>query len=272
MRQINKFEKKHGYKPFALITGGSSGMGLEYARLLVKEGCGVLLVSNVQEQLDAAREELVNAAPGAVVYIKYQDLSQKDATDALLAFCDENALTVDILINNAGMFFWKELHYDDKKRIDTMLKLHMRTVALMTLGFGERMKQRGYGYILNVSSMAGLFAFPGIQTYAATKAFNLTFSKALYTEFKPYGVTVSCVCPAAIATPLYGLNTTLLRFGVKIGVIMTPQSLCRKALRRTFQSRRVIRPGFMNIYLPPLVNILSKHLVQFIWKQLQKLL
>ena len=251
---------------WALITGGSSGMGLEYARQLAKKGYDLVLVSNRQEELAQVSEELSKAYSVRIV-TRFQDLSAETAADELMAFCQEQKIEVEVLINNAGMFFFEELTLENEPKALTMMRLHMLTPTRLCLVFGDAMKRRGHGYILNMSSMAAKLPCPGITVYSATKAYLKSFSKSLYYEMRPYGVGVTTVCPAAIATPLYKLKPSLLKLGVSIGLIGTPQWLVRRALRRMFKKRRVVKPGLMNYYLPPLIAILPKWLVGRLWKK-----
>lgn len=250
----------------ALITGGSSGMGLEYARQLAAKGYDLLLVSNQPEELDKTASALSKAYQVNVIGHS-QDLATETAAEELFGFCQAENLQIDILINNAGMFFFEELTTENQAKALTMLRLHIFTPTRLCILFGDAMKQRGSGYILNVSSMAAKLPCPGITTYSATKAYLKSFSKSLYYELRPYGVGMTVVCPAAIATPLYKLKPSLLKLGVKIGLIGTPQWLVRRALRGMFHKRRVVKPGFMNIYLPPLIAILPKRLVDKLWKK-----
>jgi short-subunit dehydrogenase len=118
-----------------------------------------------------------------------------------------------------------------------------------------------------MSSMAAKLPCPGITIYSATKAYLKSFSKSLYFEMRPYGVGVTTVCPAAIATPLYKLKPSLLKLGVNIGLIGTPRWLVRKALRGMFHKRRVVKPGLMNLYLPPMIAVLPKGLVDKLWQK-----
>ena len=251
---------------WALVTGGSSGMGLEYARQLAKKGYDLLLVSNRQEELAQASEELSKAHPVRVV-TRFQDLSSETAADELMAFCQEQKIEVEVLINNAGMFFFEELTLENEAKALTMMRLHMFTPTRLCLVFGDAMKRRGHGYILNMSSMAAKLPCPGITVYSATKAYLKSFGKSLYFEMRPYGVGVTTVCPAAIATPLYKLKPSLLKLGVNVGLIGTPRWLVRRALRRMFKKRRVVKPGLMNYYLPPLIAILPKWLVARLWRR-----
>lgn len=251
---------------WALITGGSSGMGLEYARQLAKRGYDLVLVSNRQEELEQASEELSKVYPVRVV-TRFQDLSAETAADELMAFCQEQSIEVEVLINNAGIFFFEELTTENEAKALAMMRLHTFTPTRMCILFGEVMKRRGHGYILNMSSMAAKLPCPGIAVYSATKAYLKSFSKSLFFEMRPYGVGVTTVCPAAIATPLYKLKPSLLKLGVNVGLIGTPQWLVRRALRGMFHKRRVVKPGLMNYYLPPLIAILPKWLVARLWKK-----
>ena len=263
---FNRFVEAHGRQPWALITGGSSGMGLEYARQLAEIGCNLLLVSNQAEELQKAAEEL-RRDRAIQVMPHFQDLATEPAADELLAFCQSENLHIDILINNAGMFFFEELTTENEAKALTMMRLHIFTPTRLCVLFGEEMKKRGYGYIINMSSMAANLPCPGITIYSATKAYLKSFSKSFFFEMRPYGVGVTTVCPAAIATPLYKLKPSLLNFGVKIGLIGTPQWLVRKALKGMMRKKRVVKPGFMNRYLPPLIAILPHGLVNKIWQK-----
>lgn len=263
---LKRFEAAHGHRPWALITGGSSGMGLEYARQLAEMGCNLLLVSNQREELEKAAESLKQGRDIQVM-AHYQDLATETAADELYAFCQTEDLQIDILVNNAGMFFFEELTTENQAKALTMMRLHTFTPTRLCILFGEEMKRRGYGYLVNMSSMAAKLPCPGITIYSATKAYLKSFGKSLYFEMRPYGVGVTTVCPAAIATPLYKLKPSLLNFGVKIGVIGTPQWLVRKALSGMIRRKRVVKPGFMNLYLPPLIALLPKRLVARLWQK-----
>lgn len=243
-------------------------MGLEYARQLAGRGYDLVLVSNREEELDTAAEALRAQFPINVT-TRFQDLAVPDAADSLFEWCQKEEILPDIVINNAGMFFFKELQPEDLERAQAMVNLHIVTVTRMCMLFGNAMKQRGNGYILNVSSMAARIPAPGITIYSATKAYLKSFGKSLSYELRPYGVSITTVCPAAIATPLYRLSEEKMRMGVRIGLIKTPKWLVNRAIRAMFRRRRVVSPGFMNVWLPPLIALLPGPLVAFIWKKIK---
>lgn len=254
----------------ALITGGSSGMGLEYARQLLSKGYRTVLVSNRQDQLEQAVLALKEGrADEGCVITHWEDLSTINAAELLHEWCKREGLEIDILICNAGMFFFKELSARDMGKADTMLNLHVKTNTDLCLLFGEDMKRRGKGSIILMSSMAAKLPTPGITVYSATKAYLLSFGKSLWFEMRPYGVTVTTVCPAAIATPLYKIKPSLMKLGVRTGIIHTPQWLVRKALRASAHGRRIIRPSAMNWYLPGMVALLPAPVENLLWKKLK---
>ena len=239
-------------------------MGLEFARQLAARGYDLLLVSNQEQALaDAARE----LSGPVTVRTRFQDLARPEAADELFTWCRAENLIPDVLVNNAGMFFFKELQAEDLDRVQAMINLHVTTVTRICLLFGQAMKSRGSGYILIMSSMAARIPAPGITVYSATKAYLRSFGRSLSFELRPYGVGVTTVCPAAIATPLYRLDEKKMRFGVRLGVIRTPKWLVRRALRALFHRRRVISPAFMNIYLPAFVALLPGPVEARLWKK-----
>ena len=246
----------------ALITGGSSGMGLEFARQLAGRGYDLVLVSNQEQALAEATQAL---SATVAVRTRCQDLAQERSADELFDWCREEGIQPDVLVNDAGMFFFKELQVEDLGRVQAMINLHITTVTRLCLLFGQEMKVRGSGYILNISSMAARLPVPGITIYSATKAYLRSFGRSFSFEMKPYGVGVTTVCPAAIATPLYRLSDKWMRFGVRIGLIRTPKWLVRRSLRAMFRGRRVISPSFMNVWLPALIAALPGPLIAKLW-------
>ncbi|MCF0174585.1 MAG: SDR family NAD(P)-dependent oxidoreductase [Bacteroidales bacterium] len=268
-RKIAAFAKAHGHAPLALITGGSSGMGLEFARQLASSGCPLILVSNQQEQLDSAKEELTSKY-GVTVYTRFQDLCSETAAEDLVAWCEEQGHDVDILIANAGMFFFHSLDEKTHSKAKKMVSLHVVTNTNLCILFANKFKAKGYGNIVIMSSMAAELPSPGITIYAATKAYLKSFAKSLHCELRPYGVTVTGICPAAIATPLYNLDPKLMKFGVAILAIHTPTWLVNRALRGTFRRKRLVKPSMMNIYLPIIFNLIGKRTMSFVYKKVTK--
>ena len=241
-------------------------MGLEFSRELASRACDLVLVSNREDELTAAREALSKEFP-VQVRTRFQDLARQEAAEELYGWCLSEGIVPDILVNDAGMFFFKELQVSDLDRVQAMINLHVTTVTRLCVLFGQQMKERKSGYILNVSSMAARLPAPGISVYSATKAYLRTFGRSYSFELEPYGVKMTTVCPAAIATPLYKLDPKWMKVGVRIGLIRTPRWLVRRALRAMFRGRRVLSPAFMNVWLPALIAALPGPLESKIWKK-----
>ncbi len=254
----------------ALVTGASSGIGLQYATQLARDyHCDLLLVSNQKEELEQVAKDL--AAQYKVKTIAhYADLSLQDAAEQLHDYCVQNKLVVDILINNAGIFFFNKYCETSMKRIELMLQLHMITVAKMTRLFAADMIQRELtpeeakqricrhkrmkGYILNMSSMSAWMAMPGIQTYNATKSFIYNFSKSIWYELKPENVGITVMAPGAVDTALFGLAPNLRKLAVALTVSIPPEKLVKRALRKMFRNKKADTPGVINWLCTPLLK------------------
>ncbi len=243
-------------------------MGKVFAETLASLGCNMLVVSNQQKELIEVADLLRDKYDVKVDYL-VQDLTLDTAVSDIFAFCHSHELTIDILINNAGMFFFHQLDDEYDVRMEMMLKLHVVTPTRLCRLFGDEMRKRGFGYIINISSMAARLPFPGITVYSATKSYLRNFGEAYYYEMKDDGVGVTTVCPAAIATPLYRLNPKLLRLGVRLGVIATPQWLVKKALIGAFKRKCIVQPGFMNIWLPPFLSLIPRKIINSIWRKIR---
>ena len=254
----------------ALVTGASSGIGLQYATQLARDyHTDLLLVSNQEEEQKQVAAELA-AQYGVKAIPLYADLSQQNAAEQLHQYCKDNHLVVDILINNAGVFFFNPYCETSMKRIELILNLHMITVAKLCRLFGEDMvnrqltteeqsqkfcgKPRKKGYILNMSSMSAWMAMPGIQSYNATKAFIYNFSKSLWYELRPKGVNIIVMTPGAVDTALFGLAPNLRRLAVNLTVSIPPEKLVKRALRKMFRGKKADMPGVLNYLATPLLK------------------
>ena len=248
------------YLMTALVTGGGSGIGLEYARQLAGRGCDLALVSNREDELKAAKEEL-SRTHGVRITTLTIDLAQHDAAKAILEWCDSEGIEPDILVNNAGMFFMEYLGEESLKKVSAMMTLHVETVTELCVLFGARMKERCKGYILNMASVTAWIPSPGIAVYSASKAYLVSFGKGLSYELRPFGVNVTTVCPAAIDTGLYMLSDKQRKTLRRLGIMKSPEWLVKRALKGMFRGRRVMRPGPLNRLLPAIISCLPASLI-----------
>lgn len=246
--------------PTALVTGASSGMGLEFSRQLAAKGYNLLMISNRAEELSAAAEALRKEFP-VRIESRCMDLAAVGAAAKVLEWTDSTGLEPSVLINNAGMFFMEYLSAENLSKADAMIKLHIETATDLCILFGSRMKAAGRGYILNMSSVTARIPAPGIAIYSASKAYLKSFGKGLHYELRPFGVTVTTVCPAAVDTGLYNLSDRLRRTLRRLGLMQTPQRLVSRGLKAMFRGRCICSPGIMNPLLPPLIAILPTRLI-----------
>ena len=250
----------------ALVTGASSGIGLEFCHQLASMGINLLMVSNQMQELANARDTLAAKYPDQRFWAHYKDLAHPYAAEEIYAYCSQNGIVVDILINNAGIFSFKTITDTTTDSLNLFIDLHMRTVTQLCQRFAIDMKSRRSGYILNMSSMSCWMPMPGIGMYAATKAYIRVFSRSLALELKDYGVGVTVACPGGIATDLFGLPRNLQRLGVKLGVLATPQRFVSGALKRMFNHKKQYINGFINrlaivavALLPDSMRLIVKH-------------
>ena len=254
---------------FALVTGASSGIGLEYAKALAEKGYDMLIVSNQEKEIQETAVRLSEQFHVSV-WPLYMNLAEENAAQQLWQYTHDHNFMVDLLVNNAGVFFFNELTNTDSNRIALMLDLHVRTLTLMCRLFAEDMKKRGSGRIINMSSMSAWMAMPGISTYNATKAYILNLSRSLWYELRPYGVTVTAICPGAVDTGLYGLSDYWRRVAVALGVSMKPQRLVQIALEKSEKGKKQVMPGWINHLFLPLLKHLPDWVVYAVIKRIRQ--
>jgi len=227
-------------KTFALVTGASSGMGLEFAKQLAQRGYNLLIVSNVPEIHDAAemlKSQISNLHDQTEVVSLIMDLGQQSSARELYEYTRAHEMEIEVLVNNAGVYHDCDILDDSEAFTSLIMNLHMYTPAMLCYLFGQDMKARGKGYILNVCSVTSKMAAQRLGTYGGTKAFLSHFTRALHIELRQYGVTVTDVSPGAVDTGLYSIPPVFTNIGKCLGIIVSPQTLVRRALRALFHGR-----------------------------------
>ena len=220
---------------FALITGASSGMGYCYAQQLAARGYQLLIVSN-EPAIHEKAAVLRNEYSVQVVSLE-RDLSLPSAAQELHQYCIDNQLEVEVLVNNAGVYHYRDFLLDSERFNSLILNLHMYTPAMLCYYFGQDMVARHKGYILNVCSITSTIAVQRLATYSATKAFLSNFSRALHVELRQKGVIVTDISPGAVDTGLYHIHPIFTKMGRALGIIVSPEYLVKRALNALFRGR-----------------------------------
>lgn len=221
---------------FALVTGSSSGIGLSLAKGLASSGYDLLIVSN-EEMIHTRAQELRASYPGLRVESLVMDLSLQNAARDLYEYTHAHEMDIEVLVNNAGVYHDRDILDDSEAFTSLILNLHMYTPAMLCYLFGQDMRKRGKGYILNVCSVTSKIVAQRLGTYASTKSFLAAFTRSLHIELKPYGVYVTNVSPGAIDTGLYHIKPIYTKIGKCLGIIASPEMLSRRALRALFHGR-----------------------------------
>jgi len=182
-------------RKLAIVTGASGGLGLEFARLLAKDGYDLVLVARSEAKLRDVAQSLsgqynVEATPVAL------DLARPDSAGELARVVPR----CDVLINNAGFAGHGRFDRIEESSVSEELELDVVTLTRLTRKYLPAMIERGSGRILNVASTAGFLPGPFMAVYYASKAYVISFSQAVAEELRGTGVTVTCFCPGAIAT------------------------------------------------------------------------
>jgi short-subunit dehydrogenase len=189
-------------RTLALITGATSGIGLEMAQQLAARQVDLVLVSRRADKLEQLAQTL-RADHQIAVHVIAADLGIAGAAARVFHAVQEQNISVDWLINNAGVGIYGD-HLDlDLGDVEKMLQLNVLAVSDLSLLFGNEMRARRSGRILNIASTAGYQPAPYFAAYGASKAFVLNFSEALAKELEDYGVTVSCLSPGPTDTSFF---------------------------------------------------------------------
>jgi uncharacterized protein len=225
-----------------LITGASTGIGAAFARKLAARGRNVLLVARSEDKLIALCNELGRSTSIRAQYLAL-DLREPDAARQLLEETKKRELEIDMLINNAGFGSMGDFAKLDLDRELEMLQLNVRAVVELTHRFLGPMRERKRGTIINVASTAGFQAVPYMSTYAATKAFVLSFSEALWEENRLHGIHVMALCPGVTETNFFeaaNMDRPPMR------TIQTPEEVVDSALRGLARQKHIVISGWTN--------------------------
>jgi short-subunit dehydrogenase len=238
-----------------LITGASSGIGTELARVFASNGHRVALVARRAERLAALAGE-ITASGGAAPIVIACDLEQPDAGDKIAAALAAQGVEVEFVVNNAGFgLFGKAIELDRAEQLG-IIAVNIRATTDLSLRFSDQLI-RHRGGILNVSSVAGFLPGPGMAVYYASKAYVLSLSEALRAELAPCGVRVTALCPGPVPSEFQ------VRAGFKPGfdsaiLNVSPSDVAKAGYRGLMANKRVVLPGLGIKLVPFLLRLFPR--------------
>jgi short-subunit dehydrogenase len=231
-------------KEIALITGASSGIGFEIAKLFAADKIDLLLVARSENRLQEIKKEFEEKFK-VDVFTVAADLSSKVEIQAVYDVVNTNNLSVNYLVNNAGFGDYGAFINRSMEKYKEMIQLNIVSLTELSYRYGKEMVTRGKGRILNVASMAGLQPDPNFAVYGATKAYVISVSEAIHKEFEKTGVTVTILSPGATASNFMNRanmsNSKLYASGV-----MTSLEVAREGYKGMMKGKLHVIPGFKN--------------------------
>jgi short-subunit dehydrogenase len=255
-------------KKTALITGASSGIGLDFARLFAEGGYDVVLVARTESKLKALADEL-GTKHGVRALAVAADLADPAAPGRLMERLKAEGMQVDVLVNNAGYAGYGAFSETDAKMELDMIQVNIGALTALTKAVLPGMLARKSGRILNVASTAAFQPGPLMAVYYATKAYVLSFSEALANETQGTGVTITCLCPGPTKTGFQERAKMEESKLVKGKEIMDSLTVALAGYEGLHQGRAVVIPGFMNKMLVQSVRFLPRSTVTNMVRKVQ---
>jgi short-subunit dehydrogenase len=247
----------------ALVTGACSGIGRAFAERLGSLGYALVLVSDRPAELLATAQG-IGAAHGVTVHTIVSDLARPEAAQELYREVSNRGLSVDILISNAGVFFFGEAVDANTEQANAMLQLHVVTSSLLCTYFGRAMRERGRGHILVVSSISAWRDFPGMSYYGASKKYLRGFARALRSELGVYGVGVTCLAPGPTLTGLWDTSSPKVQRARRFGLLMEASAVAESGLRAMFAGRGERIPGLLSPFLAWVSALLPQWVIDLV--------
>ena len=227
-----------------LITGTTSGFGKAFAEKFASMGNNIILVSRDMHKLKQQQLYLQNQYHVTVNFVAY-DLTKEDAADFIIEQIDNWNIPIDFLVNNAGFNEFGLFSQTDISKEIKMIDLHIRFITQLTKHILSIMEKNNYGHILNIGSTGSFIPSPSDAVYSATKAYIMSFSNALYGEYRNTGIKITLLCPGATETEFARKanieQTLLFKYAV-----MKPDKVIKIAYPKIIKGKRLIIPGIYN--------------------------
>jgi len=256
-------------RPVALVTGASSGIGLELATLLARDRHDLVLVARSRERMEDIGRGLSEEF-GVAVSVIARDLSDPDSPGAVARDVESRGLAVEVLVNNAGLGVYGFFAETPLEKELGMIQVNVVAVTALTKLLLPAMIRRGHGRILNVASTAAFQPGPLMAVYYATKAYVLSFSEALANETAGTGVTVTALCPGPTITEFQKRADVERTRLFHSPLVSDARSVALAGYHGMRRGARVVVPGFGNKLLVEAVRFTPRRLVTAIARRIQE--
>jgi len=256
-------------RPVALVTGASSGIGLELATLLARDGHDLVLVARRADRLEAIAQGL-RGEFGANSTVMARDLSDPDSARVVAQEAEARGFEIDVLVNAAGFGVYGPLHETPIEPELAMIQVNVVALTELTKRLLPAMRRRRRGRILNVASTASFLPGPLMAVYYASKAYVLSFTEALANESAGSGVTVTALCPGPTATEFSrraGVEESSLFRGP---LRLDAKTVALVGYRGMMHGRRVVIPGFGNKLVVQALRLTPRRLVAELARRVQQ--
>ncbi len=243
-----------------LITGASSGIGRAFAELFAKERYRVVLASRSKEKLNDIAGGL-RSRYGVKTVVIPVDLAQSGGARALFDKLEQDAIDIDVLINNAGIGSYGYLHQQNVQSELQMLQLNVHSLSHLTMLFLPGMVARGAGRILNIGSTTSFYPCPLSANYAASKAFVLSMTEAVANEVRGTGVSVTALCPGGTATEFFRKAEMDKQKVADTGALMDAAKVAEIGYKALMKGKTFVVPGRQNWLLAQAPRLFPRSMV-----------
>jgi short-subunit dehydrogenase len=260
-QDLTAVQKNQSKSPYALVAGGSKGIGYGIAEALARRNFNLILIARGMDSLVSAKSKL-ESLYGVNVEILQLDLSSESSADSIASWCKINNIPLRMLCNVAGLGGENDYLSMPLESLRYMVRINLESAMALTLTLLPLLEMNSPSYILNVSSMAGFGPIPSKNLYSATKAALLYFSYSLKYQLEEKNISVSCLSPGPVFTKPQIIKTTkenLGWFGMKMALM--PEEVGEIAIRKTLKGRMIIVPGTLAKISSVVIRALPKRWV-----------
>ena len=246
---------------YALVTGASSGMGYEYAKLFAKDGKKIVVLARSRDKLEGLKKDL-EKQHGTKVMVLVKDLSDPKAPQEVFSELEKAGINIDVLVNNAGYDVYGKFQDTDWQREATMIQVNVLALTQLTKLFLKKMLEKKSGKILNISSSAGFGPTPWSSVYGGTKHYVLGFSNAIAHELKGTGVSVTCFCPGNTKTLFFErAGAEECRIDKRRIQQMDAATAAKHGYKALAKGKTTASPGMLNSFMVFMIRLMPRSMV-----------